>query len=62
MAARRKAAVPAVRDTLPPGAAVVFDAETCSAFARLFRHALAARGYGPALVTRGGRHADKRVD
>jgi len=62
MAARRKAVAPAVRDTLPAGSAIAFDMETCAAFARLFRHALAARGYGPALVTRGGRHADKRVD
>lgn len=62
MAGKRKATVPAVRDTLPAGAAIALDVETCGAFARLFRHALAARGYGPATVTRGGRHAAKRVD
>jgi hypothetical protein len=45
-ASKRKAAVPAVRDNLPAGATVALDPETCSAFARIFREALQARGYG----------------
>ncbi len=64
MAGKRRATVPAVRDTLPAGATIVFDAETCAAFVRAFRRALAERGYGTeaAPVRRGGRRGRKNVD
>jgi len=59
---KRKATVPVVRDALPAGATVAFDGTICAAFARLFRHELHEKGYGPAPVTWGGRRGRKNVD